>query len=148
MSRFIPVALAVLLTGGALSPVLLAHAADPAAKKSSVKSAGVTATSSDNQKVGYSFGYLMGKGNSEAVNDLDIEKFFAGFRDGYGNKPSALTEDEMRKTLMAYKEKRDAEAMKEFKSWVAKMQRKAQHSWLKMAKKLALKPQPVAYSTK
>ncbi|AXI04328.1 FKBP-type peptidyl-prolyl cis-trans isomerase [Aquirhabdus parva] len=113
MSRFIPVALAVLLTGGALSPVLLAHAADPAAKKSSVKSAGVTATSSDNQKVGYSFGYLMGKGNSEAVNDLDIEKFFAGFRDGYGNKPSALTEDEMRKTLMAYKEKRDAEAMKE-----------------------------------
>ncbi len=113
MSRFVPVALAVLLTGGALSPVLLAHAADPAAKKSTAKSTSVSATSSDNQKVGYSFGYLMGKGNAEAVNDLDIEKFFAGFRDGYGNKPSAITEDEMRKTLMAYKEKRDGEAMKE-----------------------------------
>jgi len=116
MSRYIPVTLAVLLAAGALAPVLVAHAADPESKKSVKSTAGsgaVTATSSDNAKVGYSFGYLMGKGNAEAVNDLDIDKFIAGFRDGYGGKASAIPEDEMRKTLLAYKAKRDAEAMKE-----------------------------------
>ncbi len=119
MSRFAPVALAVILAGGALTPVLLAHAANPDEKKSSSAKAAVNAKSTDNQKVGYSFGYLMGKGNAEAVTDLDIEKFFAGFRDGYGNKASALSEDDMRKTLVAYKERHDAEAMKEIQKLAA-----------------------------
>lgn len=113
MSRFAPVALAVVLVGGALTPVLFANAATPSEKKSSPAKSSVTASSTDNQKVGYSFGYLMGKSNSEAVSGLDIEKFFAGFRDGYGQKASSLSEDDMRKTLMAYKERHDAEAMKE-----------------------------------
>ncbi len=112
MNKFAPVTLAVILAGGALAPVLMANAAMPDAKKSSSKSM-VTSKSTDNQKVAYSFGFMMGKGNSAAVPDLDIEKFIAGFRDGHGNKTSAITEDEMRKTLMAYKEKYDAEAMKE-----------------------------------
>ena len=112
MSRFAPIALAVILTGGALTPVLFANAAAPDAKKSS-SAASVTANSTDNQKVGYSFGFLMGKSNAEAITDLDIEKFFAGFRDGYSQKASRLTEDDMRKTLIAYKERHDAEAMKE-----------------------------------
>lgn len=112
MSRFAPVALAVILTGGALTPVLFANAATPTANKSS-SAASVTLKSTDNQKVGYSFGYLMGKSNAEAIADLDVEKFFAGFRDGYGQKASRLTEDDMRKTLIAYKERHDAEAMQE-----------------------------------
>lgn len=113
MSRFAPVALAVILAGGALTPVLFANAATPDAKKSPTAQSSVTANSTDNQKVGYSFGYLMGKSNAEAISDLDIEKFFAGFRDGYGQKASSLTEDDMRKTLIAYKERHDAKAMKE-----------------------------------
>ena len=122
MSKFVPVVLAAILAGGALAPVVLAHAADPAAKKtgSSVGSTGkVSSSSSELQKVAYSFGFLMGKGNADAIKDLDIDKFFAGFRDGYGNKPSALTEDEMRKTLVAYKEKHDAEAMQEIQKLAA-----------------------------
>lgn len=119
MSRFAPVALAVILAGGALAPVLMANAATPDAKKSSSAKSSVTASSTDNQKVGYSFGFLMGKGNVEAVPDLDIEKFIAGFRDGYGNKASAITEDDMRKTLIAYKERHDAQAMKEIQKLAA-----------------------------
>ena len=119
MSRFAPVALAVILAGGALAPVLMANAATPDSKKSSSAKSTVTASSTDNQKVGYSFGFLMGKGNVEAVPDLDIEKFIAGFRDGYGNKTSAITEDDMRKTLIAYKEKHDAQAMKEIQKLAA-----------------------------
>jgi FKBP-type peptidyl-prolyl cis-trans isomerase FklB len=112
MNRFAPVTLAVILAGGALAPALMANAATPDSKKSSSKSV-VTSKSTDNQKVAYSFGFMMGKGNVAAVPDLDVEKFIMGFRDGYGLKASTLTEDEMRKTLMAYKEKYDAEAMKE-----------------------------------
>jgi FKBP-type peptidyl-prolyl cis-trans isomerase FklB len=113
MSRFTPVAFAVILASAALAPVLTAHAATHDSKKSSSANSTVSASSTDNQKVGYSFGYLMGKGNVEAVPGLDIEKFITGFRDGYANKSSAITEDDMRKTLIAYKERHDAEAMKE-----------------------------------
>lgn len=113
MSKFAPVALAVILAGGALTPVLFANAATPDAKKGSTAKSVVTASSTENQKVGYSFGYLMGKSNAEAVSDLDIDKFFAGFRDGYGQKASGLAENDMRKTLIAYKERHDAQAMKD-----------------------------------
>jgi FKBP-type peptidyl-prolyl cis-trans isomerase FklB len=119
MSKFAPVAFAVILASGALAPVLTAHAAAPDSKKSTAAKSAVSASSTDNQKVGYSFGYLMGKGNVEAVPELDIEKFIAGFRDGYTNKASAITEVDMRKTLIAYKERHDAEAMKEIQKLAA-----------------------------
>jgi FKBP-type peptidyl-prolyl cis-trans isomerase FklB len=110
MSKMIPAVLALALAGGALAPVLLAHAAEPsAAKKGGVA---VTAKSTELQKVGYSFGYMIGNSNREAVNDLDLEAFVGGFRDGYGNKKSALTDEEIKATLMAYKQRRDAEQMK------------------------------------
>jgi FKBP-type peptidyl-prolyl cis-trans isomerase FklB len=102
MSKMIPAVLAIALAGGALAPVLLAHAAEPnAAKKGAVV---VTAKSPELKKVGYSFGYMIGNSNREAVNDLDI--------DGYGNKKSVLTDEEVKATLMAYKQRRDAEQMK------------------------------------
>lgn len=119
MSRFAPVAFAVLLAGGALAPMLAAHATTPDSKKSSTAKSSISASSTDSQKVGYSFGYYMGKGNADAIPDLDTDKFIAGFRDGYGKKASGLTEEDMRKTLIAYKEKHDAEAMKEIQKLAA-----------------------------
>lgn len=107
MSKVIPVILAVVLTGGAIAPVLLAHAAEPSTAGS--KAPLITATSTDVQKVGYSFGFLMGQGNKDAINDLDTEAFVAGFRDGYAGKTGKLTEEQMQATLMAYKQRRDAE---------------------------------------
>lgn len=110
MSKMIPAVLAIALAGGALAPVLLAHAAEPsAANKGGTV---VTAKSPELKKVGYSFGYMIGNSNREAVTDLDIEAFVSGFRDGYSNKKSALTDDEVKATLTAYKQRRDAEQMK------------------------------------
>lgn len=139
MSKFAPVALAVVLAGGALTPVLFANAATPDSKKSSTAKSSVTASSTDNQKVGYSFGYLMGKSNAEAIADLDIEKFFAGFRDGYGQKASSLTEDDMRKTLIAYKERHDAQAMKEIQKLGAENEAKGTAFLAENAKKAGIK---------
>ncbi len=110
MSKVIPVILAAVLTGGAIAPVLLAHAAEPTTAGSK-NAPMITTSSTDVQKVGYSFGFLMGQGNKDAINDLDTETFVAGFRDGYAGKPGKLTEEQMQATLMAYKQRRDAEEM-------------------------------------
>jgi FKBP-type peptidyl-prolyl cis-trans isomerase FklB len=110
MSKIVPAVLAVALSAGALAPVLLAHAADPAAA-SKTTSPKISNASPEQQKVGYSFGYLMGKGNREAISDLDTNAFVAGFRDGYADKKGALTEDEIRGVLMAYKQRRESEEM-------------------------------------
>ena len=74
----------------------------------------VTNDSSAPEKVGYSFGYLMGKSNADAVKDLDVNTFLAGFKDGYGGKAAALTEDQMKTTLLQYKQNQDAVEMKAF----------------------------------
>lgn len=68
----------------------------------------VTATSSDNAKTGYSFGYLMAEGNKETVSDLDLDAFFQGFKDAYSKKSPALTKEQMQKTLLAYGQKKEA----------------------------------------
>ncbi|MEC7120087.1 MAG: FKBP-type peptidyl-prolyl cis-trans isomerase [Pseudomonadota bacterium] len=116
MSKMIPAVLALVLTGGALAPVLLAHAADPATAASRQGAVpAITSESNDIQKVAYSFGFLMGQGNKEAINDLDTDAFVAGFRDGYGGEDGKLTEEEMQTTLLAYKQKREAQEIEEIK---------------------------------
>ncbi len=81
---------------------------------SSNVSVSVNEDSSTLQKVGYSFGYLMGKSNTEAVKDLDVNTFLQGFKDGYDGKDAALTEEQMKTTLLQYKQGQDAAEMKAF----------------------------------
>lgn len=72
----------------------------------------ITQNSNDLQKVGYGFGYMMGDGNKDNATDIDLDAYFQGFRDAYlGNKP-ALTEEEIKKTLLAYQQKKEAEYAK------------------------------------
>lgn len=68
----------------------------------------------EDAKVAYSLGFIFGKNNATAIESLDIEKFVAGFKDGYGNKQGLLSEDEIKKTLTDYKERRMAEAQADF----------------------------------
>lgn len=74
----------------------------------------ITDKSSELQKVGYSFGYIMGKSNTEAVKDLDVDTFIKGFKDGYAGKPATLTEEQMKNALLQYKQSQDALQMKAF----------------------------------
>lgn len=76
----------------------------------------VDAQSSELEKVGYSFGYAMGEGNRELINDLDVAAFTAGFKDAYGKKDSTLTKDEMQKVLLSYKQRREKEMLEEAKA--------------------------------
>jgi FKBP-type peptidyl-prolyl cis-trans isomerase FklB len=60
-------------------------------------------------KVAYSAGYINGKLHQQ-VEGLNVDVFAAGFLDAYARKTPAMTEEEMRATVMAYRQKMDAEA--------------------------------------
>lgn len=73
----------------------------------------VTQQSDDLIKVGYGFGYMMGDGNKDNATDINLDAYFQGFRDAYlGNKP-ALTEEEIKKVLMDYQKRKEAEYAKQ-----------------------------------
>lgn len=80
----------------------------------------VTEQSSDTQKVGYSLGYMMAEGNKDTVDDLDLNTFEQGFRDGYEGKSSALTKEQMQQVLMDYQQQKEAEFAKELQNVAAK----------------------------
>lgn len=84
------------------------------ASTSSSTASSINEKSSELQKVGYSFGYIMGKSNTDAVKDLDVNTFIQGFRDGYAGKPAGLSEDQMKAALLNYKHSQEAQDMKAF----------------------------------
>lgn len=71
-------------------------------QEAAAQSVSVTEQSPADQKVGYSLGYMMAEGNKGAVEDLNLDTFEKGFRDGYEGKESALTPDQMQQVLMDY----------------------------------------------
>ena len=97
-----------LLLAAALSMTTITWAAEPVAPAATVSFA------NEDAKVAYSLGYIFGKNNATAIENLDIEKFVAGFKDGYAGKQGALTEEDIKKILTDYKERRVAEAQAEF----------------------------------
>lgn len=74
----------------------------------------ITDKSADRQQVGYSFGFLMGKSNANAVDDLDLDSFMTGFKQGFEGKESALNNEQMIKVLSQYKKKVEAEELSAF----------------------------------
>lgn len=99
----------------------------------------VTADSPEIAQVGYSFGYAIGEGNREGVNDLDVDAFVKGFRDAYAKKESALTEEQRKKVLLAYEERRKGEVMAEMKAKAAENDKAGKDFLLKNAKKEGVK---------
>lgn len=74
----------------------------------------ITEKNSDREKVGYSFGYLMGKSNANALEDLDLDTFMQGFKQGFEGKEASLTNEQMIQALSQYKKKVEAEELVSF----------------------------------
>ncbi|HQV81037.1 MAG TPA: FKBP-type peptidyl-prolyl cis-trans isomerase [Agitococcus sp.] len=91
----------------ATQTVFAAEATTPITVSSSV-------FANEEAKVAYSLGFIFGKNNAAAIENLDIEKFVSGFKDGYGAKQGLLSEDEIKQTLTNYKERRVAQAQEDF----------------------------------
>lgn len=69
--------------------------------------------SDDATKVGYSLGYLMGDGNKDTVDDLQLDAFFQGFRDAYINKDPAISKAKMQQVLLDYQKRKEVEYAKQ-----------------------------------
>jgi len=96
-----------LVLAAALSMTSIAWAAEPVATSTET-------FANEDAKVAYSLGYIFGKNNAAAIENLDIEKFVVGLKDGYAGKQGALSEEDIKKILTDYKERRVAEAQAEF----------------------------------
>jgi len=90
-------------------------------QESATPSVSITEQSTAKEKVGYSLGFMMAEGNKEAVQDLDLDTFEQGFRDGYQGEESALTQEQMEEVLMAYQKEQE-------EKFVADMQTKAEEN--------------------
>lgn len=74
----------------------------------------VTDKSPERVQVGYSFGYLMGRSNTNALDDLDLDSFLEGFKQGFEGKDSSLSNEQMISILNQYKKKSEAAELVEF----------------------------------
>ena len=75
----------------------------------------VTNSSSLKEQVGYSFGYLMGRSNTESFKDLDLEAFILGLKTATQGGKSALTDEEMARVLNQHKKLSEAKQLIELK---------------------------------
>lgn len=74
--------------------------------------ANITNKSTQQQQVGYSFGYLMGKSSADTLKNIDLNAFISGIQAAAKGQPSSLTDEEMAKVLTEYKRQSDAKELK------------------------------------
>lgn len=67
-------------------------------------------------KVGYSFGYIMGRGNADALKDMDLDAFLDGLKAASKGQSSALSDEEMSKVLTQFKKNTEAKQLIAHKS--------------------------------
>lgn len=72
--------------------------------------------SSYEDKVGYSFGYIMGRGNADALKNMDLDAFLDGLKAASKGQSSALTDEEMSKVLTQFKKNAEAKQLIEHKN--------------------------------
>ncbi|MCS2607934.1 FKBP-type peptidyl-prolyl cis-trans isomerase [Halomonas dongshanensis] len=87
----------VLLTSTALTGLLL------------VAPFAAAAPETDEQRLAYSFGVMLGESMRADVEDLDLDAFTDGVRDVFEENELALSDEEMTETLVAFQERAMAE---------------------------------------
>lgn len=100
----------ILLATALLASMPVMAAEKPADKPAAAKPAPAVALPKDDDKAAYSIGYFTGKANAQHLDTLNVDAYVAGFRDAYAKKEPVLTEEEMKATLEAFKQKLAAEA--------------------------------------
>lgn len=68
-------------------------------------------SSSEAEKIGYSFGYLMGRSNADTLKDLDLDAFSQGLKTAAAGQKSSLSDEEMTQVLTQYKRQSDAKEL-------------------------------------
>lgn len=80
----------------------------------------ISLESPQKDQLGYSYGYLMGKGSAETLKDLNIETFIQGLQEAVNDKAPSLTDEDMAKVLNQYKKRLEAKQLVEFQELAQK----------------------------
>ena len=75
----------------------------------------VNTQSSTAEQVGYSFGYLMGRSNADAMKDMDLDAFVQGLKASSQGQTATLTDEEMTTVLTQFKRRAEAKQLIELK---------------------------------
>ena len=97
--------------------------------------------SSEAEKIGYSFGYLMGRSNADTLKDLDLDAFSQGLKTAAAGQQSSLSDEEMTQVLTQYKRQSDAKELIVLKQKAEENARAGKAFLQENAKSPALKPQ-------
>ncbi|MBJ9722854.1 FKBP-type peptidyl-prolyl cis-trans isomerase [Acinetobacter calcoaceticus] len=74
----------------------------------------ITNKSPAKEQFSYSYGYLMGRNNTDALTDLNLDIFYQGLQEGAQKKSARLTDEEMAKAINEYKKTLEAKQLVEF----------------------------------
>ncbi|OTG63826.1 FKBP-type peptidyl-prolyl cis-trans isomerase [Acinetobacter silvestris] len=75
----------------------------------------ITNKSTQEEQLGYSYGYVMGRSNAETLKDINLDAFILGLKQGSTGQKATLTDEEMAKALTQYKQQSDAKQLNDFK---------------------------------
>ena len=93
----------MLLAAAILSASTLTQAAEP-----------VKALETDEQKVSYSFGLILGKRMTSDLPNLDFDIFIQGIENGFKGEATLLTENQIQQVLKEFQDKQRKEQLQEF----------------------------------
>ena len=91
--------------------------------------------SSQQQQMGYSYGFLMGRSNAETLSNINLDAFVMGLKQGSAAEKSSLTDEEMAKALLEFKKINEAKQLIKFQKLAAENLRSGQQFLAENAKK-------------
>ena len=75
----------------------------------------ISEKSPDAAKIGYSFGYLMGRTNADSLKGMDLDALASGLKAAASGQSSSLTDEEMARVLTVFKRQNEAKELLEVK---------------------------------
>lgn len=68
----------------------------------------------EEQKVGYGFGLMLGKRMKTDTPDLDVDSFIQGMKDGFGGRPQLLTDAQVNQAIQGFQMRQREQQMAKF----------------------------------
>ena len=71
----------------------------------------INSQSSQQDQLGYSYSYLMGRNNADALKDINLDTFMQGLKEGAAGQEAQLSAETMAQVLTDYKKQNEATAL-------------------------------------
>lgn len=102
----------------------------------------ITTKSNQQDQVGYSYGYIMGRSNADTLKDVNLNAFIQGIKEGSSGKKASLTDEDMAKALATYKQQNEAKQLQNFQNLADKNAKEGASFLSENAKKSGIVTRP------